>query len=422
MPSKISILLFQLGFGIKFNIIGVLSASEIFLLIYAFSLIKKIRCGVTPEIRKITYLYLGLLFAQIASEFFVGNSLHNILRGIAITIISYLHTRFLYDMLLKNKNSMIWIIVGSILLSIINADDFKENILSLLSGDNAAYLKFYLSPLIINLLLLYTLSGNRKHIVLLAIVIGTVFVAFGARSAGVQLILASIIYAVLKKRKRLNLRNVFWAGLSTCSIFYMFYVIYVNKVLSNEITAGNSSQLHYVENPYNPINLLLMGRAETFVGWMAFMDRFWTGYGAWAVDTAERYYHLLLMLHNESGNGRSNDDDYLINAHSVLVGAGTTNGIFAFIFMFLINGYILKIAFKSIDITNRSFFISVFFIIALLWNVLFSPQSHFRLTLPLYYATFLYLYKMSQMNKNIACVNERNISCNSYVREKEEFG
>lgn len=80
---------------------------------------------------------------------------------------------------------------------------------------------------------------------------------------------------------------------------YGFYVYYVNRVIAGEITSGNSQQLLVCKNPYNPLELLMAGRSEVWVGWQAFMDKFWLGHGAWPYDTTGHYQRLMYTMHGE---------------------------------------------------------------------------------------------------------------------------
>ena len=84
----IVILLFELGFGIKFNLIGTISISELLLLFYVpLFVLPKVKWDGTNDIKKITVAYALLLCFQILSEFMVGNDLPSALKGLAITVV-----------------------------------------------------------------------------------------------------------------------------------------------------------------------------------------------------------------------------------------------------------------------------------------------------------------------------------------------
>lgn len=76
------------------------------------------------------------------------------------------------------------------------------------------------------------------------------------------------------------------------------------------------------------------------------------------------------------------------------------NGIFAFVAMLYIVFYFLKKGFVGLGSCERKFLLVLaYYEYNLLWNALFSPQSHFRQTLPIAFAIILILYLMSRRQK-----------------------
>ena len=121
------------------------------------------------------------------------------------------------------------------------------------------------------------------------------------------------------------------------------------------------------------------------------MDEPIFGHGAWARDVSGKYQSLFSDFRNDQkvtivmSKGS-------IPAHSILVGAGTSNGIFAFLFMFAILLFFVKTGFKAIDKRDPYLFIVISYILAILWDFLFAPSTLFRLRIPLYFATILASY------------------------------
>lgn len=191
-----------------------------------------------------------------------------------------------------------------------------------------------------------------------------------------------------------------------CVLAYSFYVYYVNQVLAGEITSGNNRQLLLCKNPYNPLELLLVGRSEVWVGWQAFMDKFWFGHGAWPYDTTGRYQRMMFILHDELSTMSRNQISlhYLIPSHSVLIGSGMMNGVFAFLTMAYISGYFLWMGIRSfVKCENKYKLVLVFYVLDLFWTVLFSPQSHFRLTMPVSFAIIYILFASGYNKRCTSC-------------------
>ena len=404
MPIKtyLLIFLFELGWGIKFNIVGEISISELFLLVYTPFIIAKIRWRKTKELKAITLAYSALLVAQTFSEVLVSNGLSSSLKGLAITVVSYLHFIFLFYYLTKDKRLILVIILSQIAMKLIFGTSLEEQSAEdIWAGEAATYLKFYIAPLTILIFLAISVIYKNRNFPILFSLLGIVFILLGARSSGGMALFAGMV-AYLMEHKQLipNKKALIAASVLLLLAGYGFYVYYVNRVLAGEITSGNSQQLLLCKNPYNPLELLMAGRSEVWVGWQAFMDKFWLGHGTWPYDTTGHYQRLMYTMHGKRLVADQLSYHFLIPSHSVIVGCGMMNGIFAFVAMLYIVFYFLKKGFVGLGSCERKFLLVLaYYEYNLLWNALFSPQSHFRQTLPIAFAIILILYLMSRRQK-----------------------
>lgn len=391
------ILLFEIGFGLTFNIVGSISASEIFLIFFAIIKVSNdslLRC---KEFKTIALLYILLIVSQCISEFMVENDINSAMKGIAITVVSFCHFYFLLHIFLKDRNIILWLILGAILRSVIWGYSSDGDIDGALTGEEATFLKFFLAPLIVNILMFVIVKRYIKMRELLFVYLGMLLVIAGARSYGMITLITGIVCIFLKKRTITN-KQLLSYTIPIIVIGYVLYVVYVNNVLSGNIISGNNEQLLIVDNPYNPIYLLLAGRSEVFVGWMAFMDAPLWGHGSWPQDIGYHYISIVSSLHDKDFNIEAYIGPGVIPTHSVLIGYGTFNGIFALIILLYMMVIFFKQALFSLRIKDHLKIILVFYTIQLLWNLLFSPLSHFRQTLPLYMAFIFVTYLQ---NKNI---------------------
>lgn len=409
MPIKtyLLIFLFELGFGIKFNIVGEISISELFLLAYTPFIIAKIRWQKTKELKTITVAYLVLLAAQIFSEILVSNGLSSSLKGLAITVVSYLHFIFLFYNLIKDKRVILVIILSQIAMKLFFGTSFEEQSTEdILAGEAATYLKFYIAPLIILIFLAISVVYKNRNFPILFSLLGVIFIILGARSSGGMALIAGMVAYLMEHKNLIPTKSVLVISIVVLLIVsYGFYVYYVNLVLSGEITSGNSRQLFICKNPYNPIELLMAGRSEVWVGWQAFMDKFWFGHGAWPYDTTGHYQRLMFMMHGEKLSPDKLSYHFLIPSHSVLIGSGMMNGVFAFLAMLYIIFYFFKRGILALGSCERKYLLVLsFYVLNLFWNALFSPQSHFRQTLPIAFAIILILYLSNiQMKNKLYC-------------------
>lgn len=400
IKTCILLFLFELGFGVNFNIVGRISISELFLLAYTPFIIARIRWLKAKELRTITIAYIVLLAVQIFSEALVSNGLANSLKGLAITIVSYLHFIFLFYNLTKNKRFILVIILSQIAMKLFFGTSFEEQSAEdILAGEAATYLKFYIAPLTILAFLAISVIYKNRNFPMAFSLLGIIFILLGARSSGGMALFAGMVAYLMEHKNLIPDKKVLViASLVLLAISYACYVYYVNLVLSGEIMSGNNRQLFLCKNPYNPIELLMAGRTEAWVGWQAFMDKFWLGHGSWALDTTGRYQRLMAEMHGIRLNVI--DSNYQVPAHSVLIAMGMKNGIMAFLVLGFILIYFLKkgiLAMKKCD--SRYALVLSYFMFSCFWNALFSPSSHFRLTLPISFAIILVLYFAKYLNR-----------------------
>ena len=396
----IVILLFELGFGIKFNLIGTISISELFLLFFVpLFILPKVRWKDAIGIKRITFAYVLLLCFQVLSEIMVGNDLDSALKGLAITVVSYLHFLFLVFYLSKQKSLIVVLTVAQIVSRVVFGSAGEEQSMEdILAGEAAAYLKFYVAPLVLLPLLALSVIYHYKYFSLVFSFIGLFLIFLGARSAGGVAMLSGLLAYIYEHRLfTFNKKVLLLSTIVLCVVAYSFYAYYVNQVLAGEITSGNNRQLFLCKNPYNPLELLIVGRSEAWVGWQAFMDKFWFGHGAWPYDTTGRYQRMMFALRDEiSTMSRSQISlHYLIPSHSVLIGSGMMNGVFAFLTMAYISGSFLWMGIRGfVRCENKYKLVLIYYVLDLFWTLLFSPQSHFRLTMPVSFA-IIYVLNMS---------------------------
>lgn len=395
MKEKILLFLFELGFYIKFNIVGEISISELYLIFTFPFWIRKIKWGECKELKTITTMYVVLFLAQVVSEFFVGNGLSSSMKGIAITVVSYLHFMFLFRMLREKLSLLLSIVLSQIFAAVVFGtwvEDASSD--EILAGEAATYLKFYIAPLVLNILTLISLLYPRRVVSQLFVFVGLSIVVLGARSMGGIIAVCGIIAYLMERNFLVRNKSLLVASsVIVLVVGYFFYVTYVNKVLAGEITSGNSKQIFRCNNPYNPIELLMTGRAEVWVGWQAFMDKPLFGHGAWPLDETGKYTIMLCDIQNEDFKGFKPGVRYLIPGHSVLIAAGLCNGFLAFIMMFAICLFFFIRGVRTLPKCDRRYILYLSAsVIQLFWVALFSPSSHFRLSMPLFFASIFAIY------------------------------
>lgn len=395
--SSMLLFLFELGWGLKLSIVGQISISELFLLIYVpLKILPIVKWRREKELFVITKAYVVLFCFQVLSECIVGNVLSNALKGLAITVVSYFHFIFLAVLLLRQKSLISVLILSLILRSLIWGTGLDaQRLVSIVQGEAVVYLKVYFAPLSLLISLYASIRLKYRNFPLLFSAYGLGLILLGARSSGGTAFLSGLlVYMMLHVPRKRFCVIAFWT-LIGC---YMLYVYYVNGILSGEITSGNSWQIFLCKNPYNPIELLMVGRSEMWVGLQAFLDSFWFGHGAWAYDLTGRYELIMQALHGEE---EPLSNEYYIPSHSVIIGSGMMNGIFAFMAMGYILFFFIKRGWLSLGCNDRRYqLVLAYYWIVLIWDALFSPQSHFRLSMPIAFAIIFTMYYNKKAKEN----------------------
>lgn len=382
MLLKIFILLFQIGFGLKFHLIGEMSASEIFLIVSSFYYVPRVLRRRNVEIRSILKLIFFLIVVQIITEILSGNTFNNSARGIAVNIVALFHISFLYYYVSRDYKLIAYFALG-LAFNMLLFGGLDET--GMTDPDDSSFvkmLKFTLVPLLNGVLIFLALKFRMKSVNLLFIYLGLLFIALGARSGGGIWFISGTVSLLSAMKTRLNFRYVKVIVLVSCFFFYGAYCLYVDNVISGNITAGNSTQIQNMKNPYNPVELLESGRPEVFTGFYAFLDAPLVGHGAWAKDPNYRYHQMVSDISRRDFNYANIMGDE-IPTHSVLIGTGAFNGVFALILMLLIFCKVVGRGVWNIKQGDPLIIVSVFYLINFIWNMLFSPLSYFRYYAPL---------------------------------------
>ena len=396
MINKIILILFEIGFGIRLHLIGVISPSELFLLLSCPYYFSRLRIYYNRGLYKLSLLYLGLISVQIITEYWVGNSFNNAARGIAVSVVSYFHVLFLYFYFIKSRSLIVYALIGIIIRLAIFGNDFSD--IEIGDREFLGLLKFRIVPIVTHILILLAVLKPTLNFTPILCICGILLIILGARSGGGILFVAGLVNYFLTIRHKFQFKNLRLILAIGCIFLYGCYCIYVQEVLKGNIKSGNSEQLLKVNDPYNPIYLLMTGRSETFVGFIAFTDKPLTGWGAWTNDPQMKYHRLQAKFSKRKYNA-SYQPKKVIPSHSVLIGSGMMNGIFAFIFMLCIFIFCLKRAYivlKTDDLYKTAILI---LFIDFIWVMMFSPQSSFRYITPLEIAFILISYQIAKYKR-----------------------
>ena len=419
MWTYILILLLQLGELIDVKFFGTISVAGIFYIIWF--LYNVISGAWALELRsrlllRISILYLSLFFLQLVSEVLVGNEFSNAMKGLAVTVLSYMKLLCLWPLVKHDRRKITWlffcmVISGAISFQFLTDEEFQMD--SLMSGAEYSIFKFKIAPLLGELLVVFSLIMKRKSkLSMISMFIGAVCAVLGARSTGLMIFLAGgVCYAIEHMSSYITKQQVITWSIVGGGVGYAFFVLYVNAVLSGTIVGGNSKmQFENVSNPYNPLNILLAGRTESPASLTAISDRPWTGFGAWAKDPGFKYHKIQAKFQKKAFVYRGQTN--IIPSHSVVLQTGVNEGVFAMSVIFVIVFLFVHKGAISLRKGHRYNYLVVYCIMQLLWNGFFSPVNHFRNSFPIYFCCCLFAYRQYYISRFSKLYVAKNISIN----------
>lgn len=384
----------------QIQLIGQMSLSEIvFLLWFVFNVMTGKQAALLSDrnIRKLTMLYGWLFFFQLISEIMVGNEFSNAAKGLAVTIVSYVKFICLWSVVRKDGRRLMFLFLFMAVAGLFNMEleDEGVEVADIVKGTAYVFFKFKVAPLIGMLLVVMSLLKRNVRMSLTFVVAGGVCIVLGARSTGLMIFLTGAFVYAIEHMRRIGKRQVMIWSIVGSVVGYAIFAIYVSAVLDGTIISGNSStQIAKLKDPYNPLNVLLSGRTESASSLAAISDRPFTGFGAWAEDPGYKYHMIAAEYQDENiSMERILNSRNLIPAHSVILGTGVNNGIFAMFVMFIILWFFIRSGAKALYKGNEYNYLIVFCIMQLIWNGLFSPVSHFRGAFPIYFCCCLYAYE-----------------------------
>lgn len=361
------------------NIGGEVSPSFLFIVATSPFWIKNLNFKAKSPFKYILNLLFALTVVQLIWSLFSVTSMIDQVRGILIVVSGIFYFMYYYMVYSYNRDVVKWAVLGSFLASFVFI-----NVLAEVAGGDFGFWKFQVMPRLVTIcVMIYLWGSNKKFIVkvapLLFIFIGGVGLVTGARSTGLGPFLGGTIAFVLQMRNRVNLGQIRKYLLVGCCLLYIAYAcLYVPNVLNGNISGGNTDQLKAMENPYNPLGLLMIGRADSVVPFLAFLDKPVTGWGYFTPDPNGKYHKMVMGMHIEDEVTLNFLQSTPIPGHSGWGYLSCSYGILGFLICFFIVRKMFLCLFESLIVHDKYLLYRINVSIGFLWNFLFSPLPHFK--------------------------------------------
>ncbi|MGX5818960.1 O-antigen ligase family protein [Chitinophaga lutea] len=380
--KKTGVFLYTMLSTVKVNLVGQLWLSEALVLLAAPFSVRPSDMKKYPYLKKILLALAALLLFQVLTDLvIVHNTPQNYLRGWAGTVIAAVSFVVLFKML-DDTQAILFFIFMTMIKYIIYTDDIVDSDMS--------WFKFKIAPILtmaVYLVVYYLYRRGEIRLVLFTLTVAAlVCFTFDSRSTGVIFFLGALIIYLMNNGMHISRRKIIQYAVVAALLFQAGYMLYVRSVLDKDFGGDHArTQIGRLANPYNPLELLMTGRAETFAAGAAISDAPLFGHGSWAQDKTLKYYLILLMYHDEDMNMQAaRETEHLVPSHSVLLGAWVNWGLGGFLAVLYLFVITVKMGFHIIrrgqDLALYP--VLVLITIGLIWVYLFSPFQQLRLYIP----------------------------------------
>lgn len=389
---------------IQINLIGSLYASDFVLASLGIGLFFRRRpiAPLNAPIPKKFLLFGSFwLTAQIVTDVVRHTPFHDYARGWAFIVVTLLTFSVLYILLVERPQRIIvygWgLVVGTVLSYFFNPFYWAKEY---------PWEGGWGLPVTLAVFLLA--RGEHYRDLWLPTAIGVANVFLGYRSMGAACLFAAI-YLFLKIKWS---RDVAWRTsamkprfvISTILVFALgtWGMSIAYKRLASSGALGAQAQWKYEFQSKGQFGLLLGGRSEMLLGAMAIYGSPWLGHGSWAKSreyVAAYQAEMLALGYSPAAFQRGvgtgiggEENDYLIVAHSHILGAWIEAGIvgaFFFVWLLTLTVRFLKLLFLA-KIPHVSLF--VFFAFWVMWNLCFEPYGGVKRFSILYFVISLVVY------------------------------
>lgn len=338
--------------------------------------------------------YCFLLCGLVVSDLANGTEAINSLRGWANIAFAIINTLFMLSALRVNLRSFHFYLLGMFLAMLVfgsasyaQRQGYVELSIELIFN-NLNMFKVRFIPFLIPLLTLVAIYLYRWRTKSAAAIFGIsaiVFFMLDARSSGLVLLMAATIFIIRDLPWRFSLAQMATLGIVLAIIGQAVYTGYVIYSQRYNPFGHNASQLSRLKNPYNPFELIFIGRSEWLIAADAISEKPILGHGSWASDSEGTYSYLLAQktgsvpIYRVKRASRS-----LIPAHSTLVMAWLWGGFLGLIGILIISNVLFSLGSSVLRMRHGHYYLpaAVLLFCGMLWDLFFSPIQSLRLSFP----------------------------------------
>lgn len=397
MFTRIFSLILSVTTVFRFTLVGQISVSELLVAFTSPVVIgRRFQALALPFARSIMILGVLWLFSQMFSDFINGAPPDRFFRGWANIIMIVGAFAFYFCLFIDDSRRLLWFLAGLVPAGLYQAFVVQEEAAPMGISEHTEFWDLWVAPWAGPMMVLVSaLLWKRSHklTVVAMMVYGFFAIVGGARSHGLVFILAGAIAFYTswagRSRFRISPAVLFRAAFVVIPITGILFVAYVTLGLQGTLGEKTEYELRAVQQPYNPVSVIMKSRGELYVSIIAIRDKPLLGHGSWA--PAGKYEAMA----TEPGKRLKSN---IIPTHSTVFGAWVFGGVLGAVFWVWVFVVICRMVYRAPTFAADIYVpILCFLVTASLWNFLFSPFSFARFQWPMLMAGCLArLYQLSR--------------------------
>lgn len=345
-------------------------------------------------LQRVLLAYLLLLAGLVLSDSLNGTDLRSAFRGWANPLIASLSLVFTVALLKRDPRAAVAFLWSTFLANLLLGNEaFQANGFSDAGIDFAAIqedsniFKVRIVPFLLPaaaLLLYVTYRSSKYAAFLIGLAVTILCFAFDARSAGLITFFAGASLLFIGGRSRIGSRTLIVAFWVTAAVIYIMYCCYVYYTLNYNNDGHSAKQIMLLTSPYNPLNILAIGRSEWLVAPYVISENPLFGYGSWAEDKDLRFAYMRALLTSSEAtfDQRVGSSILYIPTHSILLGSWVWGGLLGFVGGIFLLVTMVRAFMRAMRLSGSFLPLTMFFAASVLWDIFFSPIQSIRLTLP----------------------------------------
>jgi hypothetical protein len=365
-----------------------------------------------PMLRTILFTYALWALAIVVSDLVNKTTFFDFARHLATPVLGGVYLISLLSIIHRSPRSVITGLIGAAIgIAILGSAGYQQDMplgaltVEQIQADTNLFktrVEPFLTPLIV-----FTawLVGRRsiRNAAKVFLMAAFLYLFLDSRSSALIFLFSGLTLLYFTRKRYLSARKVLSRSALILLLSYPIFLGYSEYTLRFNPDGHHGKQLQIADNPYNPFEVLAVGRSEWLVLPIAIAERPIFGWGSWAEDRTLYFQALRYeLLADQAFRPSERIEKYYIPVHSLIGAAWLWSGILGFIAMIWFLRIVLGMTLQLTKTRSDLLPVTVIGIYGIFWSFFFSPPTAMRLGYAVTLALLLVLTRESFQKKKLA--------------------